>query len=471
MNFKYCLYGVLGALVSILTACTAPKHLSTPVLEIPEHYRKSIAVTGDSVQLPRDMFFKDTLLNTYIDRALQQNKDIQIALKTTDQLELLYKQAKKQLMPTLDLNMSANRSWVSKNSLNGSLTEQFTGNKYLDDYNTSLQLSWEADIWGKAKLQKEASRQTYFAQKKEVQALKTRIIAQVAYAYYNLVALDEQLKIAETNVALSQETVRMMQLQYQAGQINSLAVQQAAAQQKVAELILPKTKQQIAVQEHALSILMGVFPESIARNNNLEQMGVEQSFSEGVPAKLLSHRPDVRAAEHRLNSFDAQTGLANIARYPSFSLTPSIGVNSFTFRNWFDLPGSLIKTLAANLTMPILQKRHLKTAYESALLEQEKAALQFQQTYMIAVGEVSDAMAKAQGAAERMQLIAARTEYLNQSVSMATKLYQSGRVTYLEVLIAQNSRLENDLEYMQTVLEKRQAEVDLFRSLGGSIES
>jgi NodT family efflux transporter outer membrane factor (OMF) lipoprotein len=392
-----------------------------------------------------------------------------VALKNVGQLDLAYKQAKLGLLPTLGVDAGASRTWPSQNSLNGSLTEQFIGTPYMDDYSASLQFSWEIDIWGKARLQKMAARADYFAQKDNLTALRTRIIAQVAQSYFNLLSLDEQLRIAKLNIALSDSTVRIMELQFKAGQTNSLAVEQVAAQKKTAELLVPLVLQNIALQENALSILCGDFPQGITRTSNTKDLLMENAFQE-VPVALLSRRPDVKAAENAVVSANAKTGLAKLAMYPSFSLSPQIGVNAFKINKWFDLPGSITKTVALNLTQSIFQKNALSTAYKSAILEQEKAAIQYKQTLINAVGEVSDAMVRSKGASNRLQLANERGKSLQKATSDAMKLYKSGMATYLEVITAQNNKLQNDLETTTIRLDKLNAITDLYRALGGGIE-
>ncbi len=374
-TFNIKLILITGAAATFLMACSVGKPYMKPDLEIPENYNQQVTVTGDNIILPWKTFFKDQKLVGLIEKALIKNNDILIALKNIEQLDLAYKQAKNTLMPTVDFSAGANRSWASKNSLNGSLNEQFTGNKYLDDFSANLRLSWEVDIWGKAKMQKESAAADYFAQKENFNAIKSRIIVQVAQAYYNLMSLDEQLKIAKENIELSEKTLQMMKLQYTAGQINSLAIQQSEAQKKTAELIVPLAKQNISVQENALSILCGEYPKSVERSEGLHTMISENPFTAEVPAQLLSRRPDLKAAEFNVISLNAKTGLAKAAMYPSISLSPQVGVNSFKVSTWFDLPGSITKTLAANLAMPLLQKRQLKTAYETEIIEQERQLL------------------------------------------------------------------------------------------------
>jgi len=452
-----------------LGSCVVGKKYEAANTEIPGQYRTGIAVTADSVQLPWRTFFNEPQLVSLIEKALERNNDIAIALKNLEQLDLAVREAKLGLLPTLNLNAGASRAFLSKNSLNGSLSEQFVGTSYMDNYDASLQLSWEADIWGKVKMQKEAAIANYFGQKENLTALKTRIISQVAQSYYNLISLDEQLKIARQNIALSDSTLDMMKLQYNAGQINSLALSQAAAQKKTAELLVPLAKQNIAVQENALSILCGNYPDSITRAGTLATVKPNTAFASAVPAQLLSRRPDVKAAEYVVVNANARTGLSKAAMYPAFSLTPQIGANSFKFNRWFDLPGSMARTVAINLTQPIFQKRALKTAYETAVVEQEKAVIQFKQTVLTAVGEVSDAMAKSNGAAERKILVEEKTALLNKATDDAMKLYKSGMATYLEVITAQNNRLQNDLEAITIQLEQLNAVTDLYRALGGGV--
>lgn len=451
-------------------SCVVGKKYARPDLYAPEQFRTPIAVTADTIQLPWRTFFKDPQLVALIDQALKRNNDIGIAVKNVEQLDLAVKQARLGLLPTVNLAAGANRSWLSKNSLNGSLSEQFLGTSYMDDYSAAVQVSWEADIWGKVKMQKEGAMANYFAQRENLTALKTRIISQVAQSYYNLISLDEQLKIARQNIALSDSTLDMMNLQYKSGQINSLAVAQAEAQKKTAQLIVPLALQNIALQENALSILCGAYPDDVAREGALADVVPADQFASAVPAQLLSRRPDVRSAEYAVVAANASTGLAKAAMYPALSISPQIAANSFNFSQWFDLPGSLTRTLAINLTQPIFQKRALKTAYETAAIEQEKAVIQYKQTLMNAVGEVSDALARSAGASERLGLVNEKTALLNKATQDATKLYKSGMATYLEVITAQNSRLQNDLEAITIRLDKLNAITDLYRALGGGVE-
>lgn len=454
----------------IVTSCVVGKKYSRADLNAPEKYREDITLTGDTILHPWKSYYKDPMLVSLIEKALVKNNEVLIAMKSMEQLDLTYKQAKLSLLPTLDFDAGASRSYQSKNSLNGSLSAQFTSKDYLDDYSANLRLSWEADIWGKAAMQKRDAKAGYFAQKENLSALKTRIIVQVAQSYYNLLGLDEQLKIAQKNIDLSNSTLTMMQLQYNSGLISSLALYQTEAQKKTAELLVPLAEANIAVQENALQILCGEYPDSITRSGNLDVAELNVALSSGIPASLLSRRPDVKAAEYAVMSANAKTGLAKATMYPTLSLSPSIGINSFEFDTWFNFPGSVTKTIAANLVQPIFKKRELRTAYEIAILEQEKAVVQFKQSFIVAVGEVSDAMSKLKNADKRMELATEKSVSLDKATNDANLLYKSGMATYLEVIVAQNSALQNDLDVVAIKLEKLNAAINLYRALGGGVE-
>ena len=463
---------IFASTTLLLSACNVGKKYTRQDIAMPENFKNSeVVLTSDTLQLSWRKFVQDPLLTSLIEKALSNNTDVNVALLNMQQLELAYKQSKKGLLPTAELSIGANRTWLSSNSLNGSLSDQFIGTPYMDDYSATLRLSWEADIWGKVKMQKEESMANFFGQKENLSALKTRLIVQVIQSYYNLIALDEQLKIAQKNVLLSDSTLSMIRLQYNSSLVSSLAVEQAEAQKKTAELLIPLAHQNMAVEENALSSLCGGFPEGIQRTASLDDTIVGNGLATGVPAELLSRRPDVRAAEYAVVAATSRMGLAKAAMYPSISLTPSIGTNSIQFNKWFDLPGSIVKTIAGNIAQPIFQKGALKTNYEISIIEREKIALQFKQSVMVAVSEVSDALAKIKHTEQRLQLIHAKSNALAKATADAALLYKSGMANYLEVITAQNNALQNDLERITVKREKLNAAIDLYRALGGGTDT
>ena len=225
------------------------------------------------------------------------------------------------------------------------------------------------------------------------------------------------------------------------------------------------------MQENAINILCGEYPNRITRTQNMSLVMPTAIFSQGVPAMLLSRRPDVKAAEYAVVSSNAKMNLGKVAMYPSISLTPSIGANSYQISNWFDLPASLMKNVALNLTQPLFMKKSLKAAYDVAVIEHEKAVSVFKQSVLTAVGEVSDALSRAKYAEERMELVKQKKASLSKANHDAIMLYKSGLANYLEVITTQNNSLQNELEAIEIQKEKFNAITDLYRSLGGGLEN
>ena len=241
-------------------------------------------------------------------------------------------------LPDLNLQITANSNRPSDNSLNGLSASQFLKTQHIEDFNTNLSLSWEGDIWGKISRQKDAAYAGYLQSTEAKKAIQTHIVASIANGFYRLLMLDEQLNVAQRNVELNKNTLKMINLQFDAGQVTSLATQQAEAQLLRASQFIPQLQQEINIQENALSALTGRYPTAIERAITLEQLTVPEQLATGVPATMLSIRPDVRTVELGLTISNANVGIANAKLYPSLVISASGGLNAFKASSWFNIP-------------------------------------------------------------------------------------------------------------------------------------
>lgn len=467
---KYLL--VLTAMAT-LSACKVSKDVATPAADLPDTYR-SAAVNGTQqadtqtiADLPWKSFFADASLQWLIGQAIEKNFDMQLALKNIEAAQLLYKQVNWNYAPDLRLQVGAASNRPSDNSLNGISANQFLKTNHIEDYNASIGVSWEADIWGKIRNQKRSALAAYLQTAEARKAIQTNIVTGVARGYYNLVMLDAQLEVARKNLALNDSTLHMIQLQFDAGLVTSLAVQQATAQRLVAAQLVPLMEQNIALQENALSVLSGVLPTVTERQSTLNSTPVAASLATGFPSAMLSRRPDVRSSELALTMANARVGITKANMYPSLSITASGGVNSFKASNWFNIPASLFGTVAGNLVQPLLNKRQLKTQFEVAKIEREQSVLRFRQTVLFAVGEVSDALARLEKLQSQYDFAVQRVGTLQQATGNAGLLFQGGMASYLEVITAQSNVLQSELEVATLKRDQLIAAVDLYRSLGG----
>jgi multidrug efflux system outer membrane protein len=459
---------VAFALLLGLGACKISKDVSTPAAEVPGQFRSATTTDTTSVaSLPWKSFFADPVLQQLIDSAIARNYDMQVALKNIQSAQLTLGQSKLGYWPDFNFNATYSRNRPADNSLNGQFAPAIVGHKYLEDYNANVGLSWELPIWGKIRSQQSKALAQYLQSTEARKTLQTNIVEGVAEGYYNLLMLDAQLNIAKANLALNDSTLAIIRLQYNSGDVTALGVQQAEAQEQSAAELIPQLEQGILIQENALSILTGTLPRSIVRGTTLDAVPVRDSLSAGVPAELVSRRPDVRNSELALTAANASVGIAKANFYPSLTITAQGGLNSFKSSNWFNIPGSLFGIVAGGLTQPLFQRKQIKTQYELAKVDREKTVIQFRQSVLIAVGEVSDALAKISKLKEQQVVAARRVATLQQAITNANMLFRNGLANYLEVITAQSNVLQSELELASIKKGQLTAEVELYRSLGG----
>lgn len=466
INFKNIAVSLL--LLATLVSCTVSRDITNPEAPLPEQFRNNNTTdTGSSADVKWNNFFADASLQTLIDSALKNNYDMQLALKNIEGAQLLLNQTRWANLPSANLQVAASSNRLSGNSLNGLSAKSFLGAKHIEDYSANVTLSWEADIWGKIKNGKAGALAAYLQTGEAKKWVQTNIVAGVAEGFYNLLMLDAQISIAKRNIALSDSTLRIIRLQYDAGQVTALAIQQAEAQQLKAAALVPQLEKQISIQENALRILTGALPDKVKRNTLLSQATIGESLSAGVPSELLRRRPDVKVAELDLVRANAQVGITRANMYPTLSITASGGLNAFLATNWFNVPASLFGLVAGGIVQPLFQKKQLKTDFEIAKVEREKTVIRFRQSVLNAVGEVSNALVRIEQSKAEQSMALARVQTLQKAIGNANLLFSTGMATYLEVITAQGNALQSELELAAITREQLSAKVELYRSLGG----
>lgn len=463
------LFVILVVTALFLEGCSAGKNYKRPDTGIPSLYTTTTASLGDSslATKPWREFFTDTTLVRLIDRALVNNFDLQLVIKRVDIYQSLAKQARAAWLPTLHVQAAGSTINPSGNSLSGISLGSFLGTNHLEDYTLAANLSWEIDVWGKIRRGKEAALASYLESYEVRKAVQTALITQVADAYYNLLMMESQLTIARRNVQLNDSTVRMIELQKTAGEVTSLAVEQSLAQKQRAELLVQQLEEAKQLQQNGLKLLLGDWPGEMTLPKTLYDLSAEGSLATGVPADLLRFRPDVRASEQALVAANARVGVAQGNLYPSLSLTASGGLNSYQSSEWFKTPASLFGTIAGNLVQPVFARRYLKTNLEIAKTERDQRAIEFRQSVTVAVHDVVNALIKLDKLKNQQQVATQRVQTLERAVSNSQLLFRSGLANYLEVITAQRTALDANLEKAIITRQQLSAHVELYKSLGG----
>jgi NodT family efflux transporter outer membrane factor (OMF) lipoprotein len=457
---------IIISILLLLAACKVSKDVAVPDIPLPASYND----TSGIAEMPWDTFFTEPELKDLITAAIAHNNDLQSALKDIETAQLTLRQAKLGNIPSVGIQAAAGTNRPSDNSLNGLSLQQYNfASSHIEDYTISASLSWEADIWGKIRSRKAEALAAYLSTREARKTIQTRIVSDVAKGYYNLLMLDAQLAIAKSNVLLNDSTLNIIQLQFDAGQVTLLAVQQVTAQRLTAAGLVPQFEQQITIQENALSILTGSLPGKINHQHNLS--GITIAAATGIPSDLLSRRPDIKQAELALQEANARVGYAKANMYPSLTITAQGGLDAIKFSNWFTMPASLFGAVAGGLTQPLFNQRKLNTLYQVAKVEREERVIRFRQAVLVAVGEVADNLVSIDKLQQRQAFSAERVHTLEQAIHNAQMLFGNGRATYLEVITAQANVLQGQLELAGIKKDQLDAGVDLYRAVGGGVNN
>ncbi|WP_286914699.1 efflux transporter outer membrane subunit [Flavobacterium sp. UBA4197] len=456
---------VVIAAASVMQSCFVAKKYERPKVATENLYRTD-QTAKDSTSMASvswKTLFTDPILQGHIEKGLQNNFDIRIAIQTIVAAEANLKQGKAGYFPTLSLGANLTHQELAKNSQFGSF---FNGS--LDQYQLSGNLSWEADVWGKIRSNKRAANASYLQTVAANQAVKTQLLASIAATYYQLLSLDSQLKIAQETLLNRDNSIVTIKALKDAGNVNEVAVKQTEAQKYATDLIIADLKTNITLLENTMSILLGQAPGKIERSTlEAQKMNVDVDF--GVPSELLSKRPDVIAAEYNLITSFELTNVAKSNFYPSFTVTATGGFQSLQLKEWFST-NSLFANIVAGLTQPIFNQRQIRTKYEVAKSNQEKAYLQFEQSLLNAGKEVSDALAQYKNETDKLVIREKQVDALRKAASYSDELLTQGFVNYLEVLTAKDSALSSELDLINNKYKQYNAIIMLYKALGGGVQ-
>lgn len=436
----------------------APKWLQGVVYRTNELPKDSLRLTNFSWKA----VFADLYLKKYIQTALDSNLDIRIAMENIEIADAYLKRARVNNTPALTISPDVG---YSTSSLNTQFGRIIGTRQHLVQYTADAQASWEIDVWGKLKSQQRAAIADYRGSVASHQAVTSRLVAEVANSYYNLLALDAQKKVLLAYVVSRTKYIESTKSLKRSGQLSEVAVKQAEAQLYNVESRLIALDYNIAVLENYIHLLMAQSPGTLQRNS-LETVTRLANLQSGYPVQLLENRPDVRVATSNYNSAFEMSNAAKMEFNPAFTITANAGLQSLELKDLIS-PASLFANVVGGMTKPIFGRRMIKTNYEVSKSQQNIAYANLQKTLLLAVQEVSNALAaiKAQSEVARLK----KKEY--ESYALATEFSQdlvnNGLGNYLDIIVANERALTAELEYIQARTSQLTSQIQLYKSLGG----
>ncbi len=463
---KYRIFNItlIAAGLFAVQSCFVAKDYNRPEAVVNEANFRTDVIAKDSATVATVSYkqiFTDGQLQALINQGLQNNLDIRSALQNIAVAEAYAKQGKAGYLPTLSVGPKYTFSESSRNTPFGAMMTD----RSQSQYEVSGNLSWEADIWGKIRSNQRASAATYLQTVEAHKAVKTQIVASIANAYYNLLALDEQKIILDKTLINREQSLETTKALKEAGSVTEVAVNQTEAQLYNVKSLLVDVENGIKLNENVLSVLLGSNPQSINRST-LAAQNINSKLSVGVPAQLLENRPDIKAAEFGLMNAFENVNIANASFYPSLTISATGGVQGIDIDKLFSAQ-SIFATVIGGLTQPLLQQRKIRTQKEVALANQEKALITYKSKILNASKEVSDALYTYDAAVKKADYKQKEYTLYNQAISNSEELLNYGMANYLEVITARDNGLNAELNVVNAKLSSLTSMVELYRAVGG----
>lgn len=459
-------YTIIGTLL-VMVGCSLTPPYERPAPPLTQNFNvEGLPVSPASLtnyQLGWDQFFGDARLHELLAIALQNNRNLRLAIQRVEESRALYGIQRADQLPNISAGALAGRSRIAADlSPSGSAV---TSSQYQATLNLS---SWELDFWGRIRNLKDAALESFLGSEQAKRAVYISLIAQVANNYLLQRELDERLVTARQTLASREEFYRIMRRRYEVGSASKLDATQS-------ELLLNQARVELAILErqreqshNALVLLAGVPLEPESRTLSQVEGGFMQELAPGLPSDVLLNRPDVLAAEHRLKAANANIGAARAAFFPRIVLTGAFGSASSELDGLFS-SGSKTWNFLPSLSLPLFDAGRNKANLALTEARRNIAVAEYEQTIQGAFREVADALADRRWLARQVEVQRASLVTHTERTRLAQLRYQSGSASYLEVLDAERDRFISEQALVQTRRTLLASVVNLYAALGGGL--
>lgn len=446
----------LAALAAaFLCGCSAVRHCKSPELNLPETLSPDQTDSTTVADVAWWRFYGDAALCDLIERTLAANKDMLAAAARVERMRQLYRIDKASRLPVFSASVYANRE-----------TNDYYEKPFSNDpeIGAKASVSWELDLWGNLRWAKRRGGAEYLASVEDWRAMRMTLVAEVATAYFELVALDHELGVVRRTVETREESVRQAKLRFEGGLTSETAYQQAKVELASASALIPDLELRIAQKENQISVLAGDYPSRVARSKMDMNVRMPDSLPVGLPSTLLQRRPDVRQAEQNLKAAMASAGMAYADRFPRLTISLTGGLENDALKGLINSPFSYA---AGNLTAPLFAFGSKRAKYRAALAAYDQARLAYEQKVLEVFREVNDAVTAYRNMRRTAELKFNLKEAARQYVVLAKLQYINGVIRYIDVLDAQRKFFDAQVEESKAVRNEHLALVGLYKALGG----
>lgn len=459
MRIELFLFSVSLVFISCVPGLTRREHKP---IEMPQQFPQE-AENPEAEKLAEKVvqeFFRDQTLYTLVENAVANNKELAV-------LEQEIHIANSEVL-------SRYGEYLPKVSAQANLGVEQTERFSTPDANSQtrfsrggLVLNWEVDIWKKLRNATKAAYMRYLASIEGRRYVTTQLVAEVADTYYELLALESQVKLIDDYIAILTKAKNMVTLQRDAGRTTSLGVKRFEAELAKNAARQFDLKRKLAVTENRLNLLMARFPQKIEHEPVAFQKITLPEISFAVPVKLLENRPDIKRAMLELEARKLDVEVARARFYPSLTIDGLVGYEAFNGEHFDGTPVSFAYGAVAGLTAPLLNRQAIKANYFAANDAQIQAIYQYEYALLNAFTEVTNQILTLRNLKSNLAMKEKQVESLRDAVKIADVLFRAARMDYIEVLFTQRDLLEAEMELIETRKSQLAAAIGLYRALGG----
>ena len=451
ITFAICLM----ACIVLVQSCKLGHKYVAPCVELPAGFTHEPADSVSLAELDWWELYGDTILQSLIHKALDNNKDLLMSDKRIDELAALNRVSKADLFPSVDGHI-----YVQKEGLN------YGGDSYANDPENGfkLRVSWELDLWGNLRWANDRSRAQMLAEVENMRGLRISLIASVAQAYFELVALDNEYAIAKQTLAARSESVRIARLRFEGGLTSETPYRQAEVEYANTATYIPQLERNIALKENQISLLLGEYPTAIPRSKFNSEIHLPEALPVGLPSDLLERRPDIRQAEQQLIAANADMGVAYTNRFPRLALTATGGFESDEFRNFFNSP---MHFLSASILGPVFDMGTRQSQYRAKQAAYERQVISYEKAVLTAFNDVREAIITFRKVQEIYEAWLRLEQAAKSNIDLARLQYINGVIGYIDLLDAQRSYFDAQIGLSNATRNKQLSLVTLYKALGG----
>lgn len=448
-------------IVVLLYGCNSRNNNNTLSSELPSNWSKYSAVFDVNCDKSQNWWlrFDDPNLNNLIKEALNTNFDFLTAMSNVSKAQAELNVDSSYLLPQIGIQGEAKK------------TKTNSPKKTVNSVSLAAVLSYEIDLWGRAANAEKSARADLLAAKYNQEAVKLAVVSNVTVAYFNLVALNEQLVVTEELITNGEEIYKLTNHLFDSGTIDLISLKQEESVLAIIKASLPLTEQLMVEQEKALAILLGKDPkqivEGVLKVNKDKLRSRAITVPAILPSELLEQRPDIKAAEQSLISSNLQVAIVKASYFPTVSLNALLGLSNSRVKKLFD-DSSKNSSVGVSFSDTIIDFGKTSNNIKIAEENQKQAVIQYQKTLSTAFQEAVIYLSAQQTSSDNLKFIQKSEKALEESMKSTMYRYNNGNVSYVEVLRAKQSLLQAKLDRINAALKQLVASVNLFQALGGN---